>query len=416
MPRVDIATAKLLASSEGWELLQSLPPYDEEQALGLQTRLRSAGHPPDLVAAVLAQSRLRARAVDKFGALADRLMFTSDGLEQATRFPLALRHAQRYAAHGVGLVHDLGCGLGSDALALAQAGLAVVAVDADPATAALAAINLRDWPSATVTCARAEDVALPTGSAARGVGVWVDPARRTTGVADVRGRTRRIFSLDAISPSWETVCGFADQVPTTGAKLSPAFPHAAVPAGAEAQWTSWRGEVLECALWWGPLAQIAGRTAAVCSPTSTHVLTEPDAAPAAGRPAATDLDALGEWLYEADGAVTRAGLSGALVAAVDGIELGAGLGYVTSPAAYDLGWARRHRVVAAMPLHHKPLGRWLRERGHDRVTIKKRGVTIDADVLRRQLRMTGRGKGGSEATLVLTRVGGRQVAIVVERG
>jgi hypothetical protein len=152
----------------------------------------------------------------------------------------------------------------------------------------------------------------------------------------------------------------------------------------------------------------------VCSPTSTHVLTESDAGPAAGRPAATDLDALGEWLYEADGAVTRAGLTGALVAAVDGTELGAGLGYVTGPAAYDLGWARRHRVLAAMPLHPKPLGRWLREQGHDRVTVKKRGVTVDADVLRRQLRMTGRGKGGSAATLVLTRVGSRQVAIVVE--
>jgi len=47
------------------------------------------------------------------------------------------------------------------------------------------------------------------------------------------------------------------------------------------------------------------------------------------------------------------------------------------------------------------------------VTIKKRGVTLDADVLRRQLKMTGRGKGGSEATLVLTRVGGGQVALVV---
>jgi hypothetical protein len=414
MPQVDIATAQQLASPEGWALLQSLPPYDESGALSLQTRLRAAGHPPDLVAAVLAQSRLRARAADKFGDLADDMVFTSDGLEQATRHPLAVRHAQRYAAHDVGLVHDLGCGLGSDALALARAGVDVAAVDADPATAILAAINLRGWPSATVYCARAEDVSLPTGAAATGVGVWVDPARRTSGVADVRGRTRRIFSLAAISPSWETVRGFAEQVPATGVKLSPAFPHAALPAGAEAQWTSWRGEVLECAVWWGPLAQVSGRTAAVCTSASTHVVTELDAAPASGRPAAATLDALGEWLYEADGAVTRAGLTGALVAAVDGTELGAGLGYVPGPAAYDLGWARRHRVLAAMPLHPKPLGRWLREQGHDRVTVKKRGVTVDADVLRRQLRMTGRGKGGSAATLVLTRVGSRQVAIVVE--
>jgi SAM-dependent methyltransferase len=414
MPPVDIATAQQLASPEGWALLQSLPPYVADEALGLHSRLRAAGHAPDLVAAVLAQSRLRARAAEKFGELAGELVFTSDGLEQATRRPIAARHAQRYAGRGIGLVHDLGCGLGADALAFAEAGLDVAAVDADPATAALAAINLRRWPSATVVCARAEDVPLPTGGAAGAVGVWVDPARRTSGVADVRGRTRRVFSLAAISPSWETVCGFAEQVPATGAKLSPAFPHAALPAGAEAQWTTWRGEVLECAVWWGPLVETPGRTAAVGTHSFTDVITEQHAAPAAGRPTATSLDPLGDWLYEADGAVVRAGLTGALVAAVDGTELGAGLGYVTSPAAYDLRWARRHRVLAAMPLHPKPLGRWLREQGHDRVTIKKRGATVDADTLRRQLRMTGRGKGGSEATLVLTRVGSRQVAIVVE--
>ena len=69
-----------------------------------------------------------------------------------------------------------------------------------------------------------------------------------------------------------------------------------------------------------------------------------------------------------------------------------------------------------MPLSTKRLARWLRDHGHDRVTIKKRGVTLDADLLRRQLKMTGRGKGGSEATLVLTRVGGGQVALVVDAG
>ena len=122
---------------------------------------------------------------------------------------------------------------------------------------------------------------------------------------------------------------------------------------------------------------------------------------------------VGEWLYEPDRAVIRAGLTGALVAAVDGAELATGVGYVTSGVARELPWARRFRVVEAMPLSTKHLARWLRDHGHDRVTIKKRGVTLDADLLRRQLKMTGRGRGGSEATLVLTRVGGGQVALVV---
>lgn len=409
---MDVAMVDRLATGEGWALLQSLPPYNESTALQLQEKLREA-YDPDLVAAVMAQSRLRARAIDKFGDFAAGMLFTPDGLEQATRLALAARHAHRFAAAGVREVYDLGCGIGADAMAFAGLDLLVRAVDSDPATARVAATNLRHWPSARVTHARADEVRLPLGEAARHLGIWLDPARRVSGVADHRGRTKRVFSLAAISPTWDEVQAFAARTPATGAKLSPSFPHAALPDGAEAQWSSWHGEVLECVVWWGPLATHPGRTAAVCSAQGTHVVTEADAAPASDEAPLPSVTAVGEWLYEPDRAVIRAGLTGALVAAVDGTELGAGVGYVTSPAAHDLPWARRYRVVEAMPLSPKALSRWLRDHGHDRVTIKKRGVTLDADLLRRQLKMTGRGKGGSEATLVVTRVAGAQVALVV---
>lgn len=410
---MDAAMVDRLAAGEGWALLQSLPPYDETASLHLQDRLREAGFAADLVAAAMTQSRLRSRGTEKFGDFAAGMLFTADGLEQATRLAIAARHAHRYAVAGVREVHDLGCGLGADAMAFAGLDLAVHAVDADDTTARVAAVNLRHWPSARVTHGLAEDVRLPPADDRVDVGLWLDPARRVRGVADVSGRTKRVFSLDAISPSWSQVLAFAEQVPATGAKLSPAFPHGSVPRGAEAQWTSWQGEVLECAVWWGPLVASTGRTAAVCTASSTAVVTERDAAEGVDHPVLRSVTEMGDWLYEPDRAVIRAGLTGALVSAVDGVELASGVGYVTSGVSRDLPWARRFRVVEAMPLSTKRLARWLRDAGHDRVTIKKRGVTLDADVLRRQLKMTGRGKGGSEATLVLTRVGGSQVAVVV---
>lgn len=411
---MDAAMVDRLSRGEGWALLQSLPPYDESASLGLQLALREAGFEPDLVAAAMTQSRLRAKAVEKFGEFAAGMLFTPDGLEQATRLALAGRHAHRYAAAGVQTVHDLGCGIGSDAMAFAALDLDVRAVDADPATARIAETNLRHWPSARVTCARAEDVRLPLGEGARHIGVWFDPARRISGVADIRGRTKRVFSLDAISPPWSYVLEVAAEVPASGAKLSPAFPHGAVPPGSEAQWSSWGGDVVECAVWWGPLVATAGRTAAVHAPDgAAHVVTEDDAAGAEERPPLRSLRDLGEWLHEPDRAVIRAGLTGALVAAVDGHELQPGVGYVSSHTGSDVPWARRYRIVEAMPFSVKHLSRWLRDEGHDRVTIKKRGVTADSDQLRRQLKMTGRGKGGSEATIILTRVAGSQVALVV---
>ena len=298
---MDPALLARLASGPGRALLDSLEGYAADSALALSTRLRAAGHEPELVTAVLAQARLRGLAVEKFGAAAGGMLFTADGLEQATRPELASRHASRFVAAGVDHVVDLGCGIGSDARAFAASGLSVEAVEVDPVTAAVARANLAEWPNAHVSEGSAETVDLAKARGAREVsgrhtGVWVDPGRRVSGVRDSAGRARRVFSLEAISPPWPQVLAWAAQVPATGAKLSPAFPHAALPSGTEAQWTSWRGEVLECAIWWGPLAQVPGRTAAVCRPgASPAIVTEADVREA---PVIGGLDEVGPWFYE----------------------------------------------------------------------------------------------------------------------
>ena len=411
MSAMDLATVKKLVSGEGWGLLQSLPLYDESLALVLGERLRGAGFDVDLVAAALTQSRLRAKGRQKFGDFAEGMLFTADGLEQATRLEIAARHAGRFRAAGLRQVYDLGCGIGADAMALAGLDLKVTAIDADEVTAALAGVNLRHWPAASALVGTVEETRLPKGEGARHTGAWLDPARRTPGVTDALGRTRRVFRLDAISPSWDTVQSIAKSLPATGAKLSPSFPHGAIPAGAEAQWTSLGGEVLECVIWWGPLADIAGRSALVIgSKGQSWTVREADAGVAGGAaPIASSLAGMGAWLYEPDRAVIRAGLTGALTALVDGVELDTGVGYVTSERCVDVGYARRFAVAESMPLNVKALRAWLRDRDVGRITIKKRGITLDADALRHQLRLSG----STEMTLVLTRVAGQQVCLVV---
>jgi THUMP domain-like len=417
---MDLAAVNKLVSGEGWGLLQSLPPYDESVAMSLGEQLRAAGFDADLVAAALTQSRLRAKGHEKFGDFANGMLFTADGLEQATRLEIAARHAQRFRAAGMRQVFDLGCGIGSDAMAAAALDLKVTAIDADEVTATLAGVNLRHWPAASAFIGTVEGTSLPSGEGARHTGAWLDPARRTPGVTNALGRTRRIFNLDAISPSWSEVQSIARSLPATGVKLSPSFPHGAVPAGAEAQWTSLGGEVLECAIWWGPLVKRAGRSALVIgSQGRSWTVREADtgATPGARRsgdatgavPVATSLGQIGGWLYEPDRAVIRAGLTGALTSVVDGVELDSGVGYVTSERCVDVGYARRFAVTESMPFNVKALRAWLRDRDVGRVTIKKRGVALDADALRRQLRLSG----SVEMTLVLTRVKNQQVCLVV---
>ena len=410
---MDLASMTKLISGEGWGLLQSLPPYDESTVLSLGEGLRAAGFDTDLVAAALTQSRLRAKGHEKFGEFADGMLFTSDGLEQATRLEIAARHAQRFRRAGIRQVFDLTCGIGADAMAIAGLDMAVTAIESDEVTATVAGVNLRHWPGASAFIGTAEDTQLPAGEGARHAGAWLDPARRTPGVTDARGKTRRVFRLDAISPSWSTVQSIAQSLPATGAKLSPSFPHAAIPAGTEAQWTSLGGEVLECAIWWGPLVSRAGRSALVIGPQGkSWTVRESDTGDGKGggaAPVASSLGQIGSWLYEPDRAVIRAGLTGALTSAVDGFELDSGVGYVTSERCVDVGYARRFAVTESMPLNVKALRAWLRERDVGRVTIKKRGVALDADELRRQLRLSG----AAEMILVLTRVKNQQVCLVV---
>jgi len=410
---MDLVAVKKLISGEGWGLLQSLPPYDASSAMALGEGLRVAGFDADLVAAALTQSRLRDKGREKFGDFAAGMLFTADGLEQATRLEIAARHAGRFRAAGMRQVFDLGCGIGADAMAIAGLDLKVTAIDADEVTATLAGVNLRHWPAALASVGTVEETRLPKGEGARHTGAWLDPARRTPGVADERGRTRRVFNLAAISPSWSTVQSVAQSLPATGAKLSPSFPHGAVPAGTEAQWTSLAGEVLECAIWWGPLVNTAGRSALVIgSEGRSWTVREADGdAPGGAAPLASSLAQVRTWLYEPDRAVIRAGLTGALTSVVDGVELDSGVGYVTSDRCVDVGYARRFAVIESMPLNVKALRAWLRDRDVGRVTIKKRGVVLDAEALRRQLRLSG----SVEMTLVLTRIAGHQVCLVVRQ-
>lgn len=411
---MDVRTVRELASPDGRALLRSLPEYDEGAALALQGRLRTEGHSPELVAAVLTQQRLRTRAKAKFGEFATDMLYTADGLEQASRLEVAATHAGRFYAASLATVHDLGCGIGSDAVAMSALGVTVHGIDIDPVTAAIADVNLRPWPDSRARVGRAEDFRPPRDPLHARVGAWLDPARRTPGVADAAGRTRRVFRLDEIAPSWRFVVEVATAIPSTGAKLSPSLPHDAIPLGTEAQWTSFNGTVLECAVWWGPLARREGRSARILG-DGRHPIEVDESMAEPDPPLARGPHDVGPWLFEPDRAVTRAGLLGALTAATGGREVDAGLGYVVGTEDTTVPFARRYAVQEAMPFTTKALRGWLRERGVTGLTIKKRGIRLDDDALRRELRIGRKAGDGEQATVVLTRLAGQQMAFVVEQ-
>jgi len=389
---VDLAGISKLLTPEGWALLGSLPDYEAGTATALGERLRRDGHDPVLVAAALTQSRLRAAARAKFGPFAEGMLFTPEGLEQATRLPVAARHAQRFASAGIERVADLGCGIGADSMALAGLERQVVAVERDEVTAAVATVNLRHWPEAVVRCEDATRTDL-TGIG----GVFCDPSRR-----DESGR--RLLDPRGGSPPLGFVLDLAAKLPAVGLKTAPGIPHSLIPEGAEAQWVSVDGDVLEAGLWFGLLARDGVRRSALVIGADGAAAETSDAgmAPPADGP-------LGGFLYEPDGAVIRAGLVAQVAAAVEGRLIDRSIAYVTADRPVHTPLATGYVVEDSFGFQLKRLRTWLHDRQVGRLTIKKRGSAVEVTQLRRQLRLSG----DHEATIVLTRLQGRQSVIVV---
>jgi len=386
---VDVASVEWLLTDDGQQVLSLACELGEPDPLRAHAALerRSPGTPSELLAVALTQAALREHAVAKFGELAASMYFTPEGLEQATRLSVATHRAARLTAFAATTVVDLGCGIGGDLIAFARAGLTAAGVDLDPVRVAVATANLAALGlGGAVMNADALEVDTSPFDVA-----FADPARRTG-----RGRT---FALDAWTPPWS----FVESLLTRDAcvKTAPGIPHEVVPAGVEAEWVSDRGEVKEAALWGGRLAT-AERRATVIGEGGLATLTEED------DPGA-DVVHLGRFLYEPDGAVIRAGLVTAVAAGVSGGLLDRHIAYVTADASFRTPFARSYEVLETLPHREKPLRAALHERGIGRLTIKKRGVDVVPDQLRKRLALSG----DNEATIVLTRIDGQGTCLLV---
>ncbi|WP_375423705.1 class I SAM-dependent methyltransferase [uncultured Friedmanniella sp.] len=386
------------------EALAAAMAEPDPDGLAAASRLRAA-YGPEQAAGALHQASLRRRARTKFGDAAAGLFFTREGLEQATRPVVADHHAARFRAAGVRRVVDLGCGIGADALAFVRAGLEVVAVESDPATAAVARANLGVRPdgarprmaSAEVICADAEEVA--PALLGPGVAAFCDPARR-----NARGR---LWQVSDFTPGWDFVTGLLAGDRVAGVKLGPALPHALVPPGVEAEWVSAGTDTVEVALWAGSGAQ-AGVDAALLLPAERLAVARPTAA----RPHPTlPVRPVGRYLYEPDGAVIRARGVAVLGERLGAWSIDPQIAYLSGDELVPTPFAVAFEVLEVLPYDRKALRRWLRDHSVGTLEIKLRGLDVDPAELRRRLGS----HGTASATVVLSRTPSGAVALVVKR-
>lgn len=383
---MDPEVARRLVSGEGTPALAAASDQRDPTSLAAATALRK-DFDPELAAAALAQENLRRRAVTKFGDAARELFFTPDGLEQATRPEVARWRAERLVTAGVRRVMDLGCGLGTDALAMASAGLDVVAVDSDETTAVLAGANLRG--RATVRHADATTVDPEDRT------VFCDPARRTGA-----GRSWQVADF---SPPWDFVTGLLERPAGACLKLGPGLPHRLIPARTLTEWVSHRGDLVEACLWTPGLAPDAGR-AALLLPGRDRLRVDPEAPqPPTGSPA--------RFLHEPDPGVLAAGALPTLAAATGARRLHPEIAYLTTDEPVHSPFWTSFEVRDSAPWREKDLRRWVRDQAIGTLEIKKRGIEIDPAALRRRLRPAG----PNRATIVITPTLTSARVLIVER-
>ncbi len=363
---------------------------------------------------LLEQAELRRRARAKF-ASAERMFFTPLGLEQATDQWVARHKAARFA--GRERVADLCTGIGGDLLALAGEA-AAVGVDRSVAATILAAANAQAvLPAELAGRVTLQMRDVDVGSIAD-VAAWhIDPDRRPEG--------HRTTSLAWCSPDQACIEGLLERGPHAAVKLAPAT---VVPdqwqEQCELEWIGRDRQCRQLVAWHGDLARQPGLcratvlTVADAAARVTGVEARPSPQSVAARslvgrpdqpvPIAGQVE---RYVLEPDPAVLAARLTGALAAEHGLAAPAAGPSYLTGPTPVADAALACFEVEDVLPLKTRELSRYLQARGVGSLEIKTRGVQVDPERLRHELKPRGDGA----ATLLVTPLAGRPTAIIARR-
>ncbi|MFM7129199.1 MAG: hypothetical protein ACKO0V_07555 [bacterium] len=287
-------------------------------------------------------------------------------VEQATHQLVANHKARRFRGLAVA---DICCGVGGDSLALAGEATAVVSVDRDRDALRRLYYNAR-------VLGLESQILLVQGDANRDlidgrVAVHIDPDRRA---ADRGGRPS--FSLDACQPSLQTLLAYMTAYNGGAIKLSPGsdFELLETKANArgirtETEIISLSGECREATVWFGQLAGNDPRRATIL----------PGSFGLSGQPEMKGLQAVeakpGDWLFEVDTAIVRAGLAVKLAKQNQ-------LGALTPDGAWltgddechgIVGSVQRFQVIESTNADRRAVREMLRKIGWGAAVVKTRG-------------------------------------------
>ncbi len=368
----------------------------------------------EVVHAALQWASGRAKAIAKFGELGSHLWSDPEGVEMASGPLPAAWKATRFARasrQNSGTVLDVCCGIGADAIALREAGLAVTCVDLDPLRAWMAEQNTQ-CPSIVMDArALATDEAFWRAGLGKDVtALHIDPARRIT-IGSGGASRSRIWKFADVEPGPEAIRALLERCPDAGIKLSPGLNFAEVreqlvePSNlsgqSQVEFISQRGKLVQGVVWTGKLARgmdemadsspAPRRATLLTSAGNWSIFGEAD------RPQNLEVLPLSRYFFEVDDAIERAELLGALTQlsargtpsvplALAHPKLGlfvARENYSTLPIldASVSPWLTPFELLAEMPWNERKVEERLKQLGAGIVEVKTRDGLVNPDDL-----------------------------------
>jgi len=313
------------------------------------------------------------------------MLFTRDGLEQATSEQVARHRASRFASAGATSVLDLCCGIGGDLIAIGAVVPHIIGIDRDDVHATMARHNAAVYGvDAAAVVADVTDIDVEQAGA-----VFVDPARRSS---SGRGGS---------TPPVEWCISLAST--HVAVKAAPGIDVGTVPDDWEVEFVA-VGRDLKEAVLWSPAWATAPRRATVLSAgggVEHELVADPTTAPAPVR-------APGRYLLDPSPAVTRAGAVADLAASLDAWQIDPQIAFLSADTPLRTPFGRCLQIETSLPFGVKPLAAELRRLDIGSIEVRRRGLAGDVDDLRRRLRPSGTRR----ATVVLTRVVNKPWAFV----
>jgi hypothetical protein len=359
------------------ELLAEVVAFDDPRHPGAIARLRKHW-PSELVAVAISLTLARRKAAIKFDH-PERLMADPVGVEQATSIEVGRYKARRFAGIGADHIMDLCCGIGGDAMALAEVA-DMMLIDADPSRAWMARYNVEAVGGRRPAVAVADVTTLRLPE----MPFHIDPSRRTS-------QGGRMHKFEDSQPGGAFIQGLIDQGRDGAVKLSPGVDLENLPAG-EIEIIAQPSGLVQAVLWTGQLSRDERLRTATRLPAGISYSGVPDQIMPCAEP--------GSYLLAVDPAVERAGLIGALCRHLNLPAIHPSLGLLTADTLPDTPWLTPYVCLDAMPWHEKKVRAWLDAHDGGEVIVKTRDKTVNPDIISRRLR----GKGACTYILFVLRM------------